>query len=44
MIGSGTRFISASMSVVWKAFSEPSAEMPKDSRKLQMAIQGLQVP
>ena len=32
-MASGTRFIIATMSVVWKAFSLPSAEMPKLSRK-----------
>ena len=31
----GTRLIMASMASVPKAFSEPSAEMPKDSRKLR---------
>ena len=30
----GTRLIMASMASVPKAFSEPSAEMPRDSRKL----------
>lgn len=36
-IGGGTRLIMFSMSTVEKAFSEPSAEMPSDSRKLQRA-------
>jgi len=32
-IGGGTRLIMFSMSTVEKAFSEPSAEMPSDSRR-----------
>jgi len=36
-IGGATRLIMFSMSTVEKAFSEPSAEMPSDSRKLQRA-------
>ena len=33
VIGGGTRLIMFSMSTVEKAFSEPSAEMPSDSRR-----------
>ena len=33
VMGAGTRFEKASMSAALKAFSEPSAEMPSDSRR-----------
>jgi hypothetical protein len=36
----GTRLIMASIDSVPKAFSEPSAEMPKDSRKLPVGAWG----
>tara|TARA_Y100000385_G_C13083020_1_gene634921 strand:+ start:1427 stop:1660 length:234 start_codon:yes stop_codon:yes gene_type:complete len=34
-IGGAKRLVMLATASVWKAFSEPSAEMPKDSRKLR---------
>lgn len=39
-IDGATRLIMFATPSAWKAFSEPSAEMPKDSRKLRRAQYG----